>query len=208
MKLYTYSLSSAAYRVRIALNLKGVAHDKVPVHLRKADHQADEYKALNPQGLVPALGLDDGTVIAQSMAIVEYLEETYAQPPLLPPDPVRRARVRAVAYGIACDIHPLNNLRVLNYLRERLGQDNDGVRRWYHEWLRHGFDALEQMIDPAPFCFGAAPGLADICLVPQVANARRFEFPLDPYPKIVAVDAACQPNAAFADAHPSLQSDE
>jgi len=203
MKLYNYSLSSAAYRVRIALNLKGLDYQLVPVHLRRKEHHEDDYKTKNPQGLVPALELEDGATLGQSMAILEFLEELHPTPPLLPQDPFARARVRSVADAIACDIHPVNNLRVLNYVREEFGQDEDGVKRWYHTWLRTAFDAIEHWIEPAPFCFGPAPGLADVCLVPQLFNARRFEFDLEPYPKILSVDVACVALDAFARAHPS-----
>jgi maleylacetoacetate isomerase len=208
MKLFTYSLSSAAYRVRIALNLKSIDHELVPVHLRHGDHKSPEYLALNPQGLVPALGLDDGTILAQSMAILEFLDETHPEPPLLPADAIARAQVRAAADIVACDIHPLNNLRVLLYLRGPLSQDEAEVTAWYHTWLKSGFDAFEQLIDPAPFCFGDAPGLADVCLIPQLFNARRFEFALDDYPKIREVEEACATLDAFEAAHPSNHTDE
>lgn len=208
MKLFTYSLSSAAYRVRIALNLKGLEHDLVPVHLRHGDHRSEEYLALNPQGLVPALRLPDGTVLAQSMAILEYLDEAHPEVPLLPEDLIERARVRGAAQIIASDIHPLNNLRILMYLRNVLNQDEEGVTRWYHEWLKSGFDALEHLIDPAPFCFGDTPGLVDVCLMPQLFNARRFELPLEGYPKILQVEETCSAIEAFAAAHPSQHSDE
>ncbi len=205
MKLYDYPLSSAAYRLRIALNLKGLDYEAVEVHLREARHKEPEYLALNPQGLVPALAIETGETLSQSMAILEYLEETHPEPPFLPDDPVGRARVRAAADAIACDIHPLNNLRVLLYLRGPLDQDEDGVTRWYHEWLRAGFDGLEQMVAPEPFAFGAAPGLVDICLVPQLFNARRFEFDLAAYPKLQAIDAECAKLEAFDKAQPSRQ---
>ena len=210
MKLYSYYLSSAAYRVRIALNLKGVEHELTPIHLRHGDHKQADYKDLNPQGLVPALGLSgaaEGTVIPQSMAILDYIEEVYPEPPLLPEHPVSRARVRAVADNIACDIHPLNNLRVLQYLRNELGQDDDAVTAWYHHWLKAGFDGVEQEIEPGPYCFGDTPTLADVCLVPQLYNARRFKFDLEPYPKIRAADEACARLEAFDKAYPANQPD-
>lgn len=204
MQLYDYYRSSAAYRVRIALNLKGIAHSSREVHLlREGGEQfKPEYRAINPQGRVPSLVLDDGAVLIQSPAILEWLEEAHPEPPLLPADPVGRARVRAVAAIVACDIHPLNNLSVLNYLRGPLHQEQAAVDAWYHHWILQGFPAIEALIDPRPFCFGERPTLADVVLVPQVANARRLKVPLDDFPKIVAADAACAEVDAFARARP------
>jgi maleylacetoacetate isomerase len=194
MRLYDYFRSSAAYRVRIALNLKGVVPDeRTFVHLRMGNQRAQDYLALYPQGLVPALALDDGTVLTQSLAIVEFLDETHPQPPLLPADPEGRARVRSIALAIACEIHPLNNLRVLNYLIGTLGVSRDQKDGWYRYWIDVGFEALEKSLsrDPATgrFCHGDAPTLADVCLVPQLANARRFSIDLSPYPTLVRIES-------------------
>jgi maleylacetoacetate isomerase len=204
MRLYDYFRSSAAYRVRIALNLKGLAYESEEVHLLRdggAQFQP-AYRALNPQSRVPSLLLDDGAVLIQSPAILEWLEETHPAPPLLPPEPLARARVRAVFSVIACDIHPLNNLAVLNYLRDELHQDSGAVESWYRHWVIEGFRAVEALIEARPFCFGETPCLADVALVPQVANARRFAVPFDDFPKIAAVDAACAGLDAFARARP------
>jgi maleylacetoacetate isomerase len=210
MKLYTYFRSSAAYRVRIALNLKGIAVDMVPVHLVKdgGEQSKPDYLLKNPQGLVPALELDDGTVLTQSLAIIEYLEQIKPMPRLVPPDPVMAAKVRAVALAIACDTHPLNNLRVMSYLKGPLGHGQPEVDAWYRYWiLGGGLQAVERLITGIPFCFGAAPTLADVVLVPQVFNARRFDVALDHLPKILAADAACARLDAFARAHPTQQAD-
>src|ERR1700734_310000 len=179
-KLYSYFRSSAAYRTRIALNFKGIAFETVAIHLTKdGGHQhAAEYRAVNPQKRVPAFTLDGGEVLLQSLAIMEYLEEVHPEPPLLPKDPIERARVRAVAEIIACDIHPLNNLAPLNYLRGTIKADPDAVEAWYRHWITIGFEAVEDLIRPGPYAFGNNVTVADICLVPQVANARRFKVPL------------------------------
>ena len=212
MRLYDYFRSSAAYRVRIALNLKGVAPDeRTFVHLRMGGQRAQDYLALNPQGLVPALALDDGPALTQSVAIVEYLDETHPHPPLLPPDPIGRARVRAIALSIACEIHPLNNLRVLNYLIGTLGVSREQKDGWYRYWIDVGFEALEKRLarDAATgrFCHGDAPTLADVCLVPQMANARRFEIDLSPYPTLMRIESTCLALPAFAEAAPARQPD-
>ena len=212
MKLYDYFRSSAAYRVRIALNLKGVVPDeRTFVHLRMGNQRAQDYLALNPQGLVPALALDDGHVLTQSLAIVEYLDETHPEPPLLPADPVARARVRAIALAIACEIHPLNNLRVLNYLTGTIGASTEQKDGWYRYWIDVGFEALEKELARNPetgrFCHGDTPTLADVCLVPQLANARRFAIDLSPYPTLTRIEAACNALPAFADAAPARQPD-
>ena len=209
MKLYTYFRSSAAYRVRIALNLKGLAYDMLPIHLSRdgGQHRKPEYRALNPHMRVPALALHNGDVLTQSLAIVEYLEETHPEPPLLPRDPVARAKVRAVAQMIACDIHPLNNLVTLQYLKNTLKEEQADIDTWYRHWVTEGFKAIEAMIAPGPYAFGAQPTLADCCLVPQVFNARRFNTPLEAFPKIVAVDAACLKLPAFDRARPENQPD-
>ena len=206
MKLYTYFRSSAAYRVRIALNLKGVRYDSVPVNLLQGEHTSEAYAAVNPQKRVPALDIG-GTVLVQSPAILEYLDEIHPEPPLLPVGAVARARVRAVCALIACDIHPLNNSSTLAYLRQRLGQDQAALDAWYAHWVLQGFDAIERMLEPGPFAFGARPTLADVYLVPQVFNARRFNVPLDSYPRIVAADAACAALEAFQAAAPDRQAD-
>jgi maleylacetoacetate isomerase len=209
VKLYTYFRSSAAYRVRIALNLKGLASDMIPIHLQKEGglNRKPEYRAVNPQMRLPALKLDSGDVLIQSLAIIEYLDEIHPQPPLLPRDPVERAKVRALAQIIASDIHPLNNIGPLRYLKNQLGQDQAKIDDWYHHWVLEGFDAMESMIRPAPYTFGSEITLADICLVPQVYNARRLKVPLDRFPKVVAVDAACAKLAAFDKAKPENQAD-
>ena len=209
MQLYTYFRSSAAYRVRIALNLKGLSAEMVPIHLQKAGglNKKPEYRAVNPQMRVPALRLDSGELLTQSLAIIEYLDEVVPEPPLLPRDPVDRAKVRSIAQLIACDIHPLNNVSALRYLKNELGQDQAKIDRWYHHWILEGFDAMEVMVRPAPYAFGSAVTLADICLVPQVYNARRLKAPLDRFPKLVAIDAACAKLAAFERARPENQPD-
>lgn len=204
MQLYDYYRSSAAYRVRIALNLKRLAYTAREVHLLRdgGEHLKPEYRAINPQARVPSLVLDDGTVLIQSPAILEWLEETHPEPPLLPADPVARARVRAVAAIVACDIHPVNNLCVRSYLRDELHLDQAASDAWYQHWILDGFRAIEALIEGRPFCFGNRPTLADIVLVPQIANARRSSVPLDEFPKIVGVDAACAEIDAFAQARP------
>ncbi len=211
MKLYDYWRSSAAYRVRIALNLKGLAPERAFVHLRRGDQRAGDYLALNPQGLVPTLVLDDGRALAQSLAIVEYLDEAFPTPPLMPADAPGRARVRSIALAIACDIHPLNNLRVLNYLTGTLGVSEGQKDGWYRYWVDVGLEALETELardrETGRFCHGDAPTLADVCLVPQLANARRFSIDLDPYPTLRRIESACLALAPFADAAPARQPD-
>lgn len=210
MKLYSYFRSSAAYRVRIALNLKGLRYEYVGVHLRKGEQRADSYRLINPLALVPALADDRGT-FTQSLAIIEYLEERYPQPPLLPETPEARARVRAIALAIACEIHPLDNLRVLQYLTRTLGVGEDAKNAWYRHWIDLGLSALEAQLatDAATgaFCHGATPTLADVCLVPQLANARRFEIPLEAYPTLLRIESACNALPAFAAAAPERQPD-
>ena len=206
MKLYTYFRSSAAYRVRIALNLKGVAYDAVPINLLKGEQREESYEAINPQMRVPSLDIGSTTLI-QSPAILEYIDEVYPEPPLLPVGAINRAKVRALASLIACDIHPLNNSGTLAYLKNRLGHDQMAADEWYGHWVRQGFDAIEALLGPGPYAFGSRITLADIYLVPQVFNARRFKVPLDDYPKIAAVDAACAAHKAFQDAAPDRQPD-
>ena len=211
MKLYDYFRSSAAYRVRIALNLKGLAPERAFVHLRNNVQRSDDYLALNPQGLVPMLVADDGAVLTQSLAIIEYLDEAYPKPPLLPAAPAERARVRGIALEIACDIHPLNNLRVLQYLKNTLGVSDEQKDAWYRYWIDVGLEALETRLarDPATgrFCHGDAPTLADICLVPQLANARRMNIDVGPYPTLTRIEASAISLPAFVDAAPAKQPD-
>lgn len=210
MRLYSFFRSSAAFRVRIALNLKELPHETAIVNLQAGEQWGADYTAVNPQARVPSLEVD-GTILAQSMAILEWLEETRPEPPFLPADPLGRARVRALANVVACDIHPLNNLAVLNFLRGELGVADTDVRRWYRHWVGLGFEALEAMLagDAATgrFCHGDTPGLADICLVPQVFNARRFDCPLDGYPTLMRVFDACMEIEAFDSAQPAKQPD-
>jgi maleylpyruvate isomerase len=209
VKLYSYFRSSAAYRVRIALNLKGLGYDTLPIHLIKdgGHHRKPEFRAINPQMRVPALVAPQGEILIQSLAIIEYLDETHPSPPLLPKDPIARARVRAMAQLIACDIHPLNNVGPLRYLKNKMGQEQSAIDAWYHHWVIEGFDALETLMEAGPYSYGAEVTLADVCLVPQVANARRLKVALDKYPKIVAADAACLKLAAFDRARPENQPD-
>ncbi len=199
--LYDYWRSSAAYRVRIALNLKGVAYRSVPIDLVKGEQSSAEHLARNPQGLVPALAID-GHLLTQSLAIIDYLDANYKDPPMVSSDPASRAQTLAQALLIAADIHPINNLRVLNYLRRELGQGDEAVNTWYRHWIAEGFAALEQMAPAEGLFGGGAPNLADVCLVPQMANARRFEQPLEAYPRLVAIDAALCALPAFAAAAP------
>jgi maleylacetoacetate isomerase/maleylpyruvate isomerase len=212
MKLYTYFRSSAAYRVRIALALKGVTPQMIPVHLLRdgGEQSTPEYLALNQQGLIPALD-DDGALLTQSLAICEYLDEIRPAPPLLPATAIERARVRALALAIACEIHPLNNLRVLNYLTGTLGLSEAQKLAWYHHWIRLGFTALEARLAgesaTGVFCHGNAPSLADVFLVPQVANARRFDLDLSAFPTLLRIDAHCRELPAFIMAAPQNQAD-
>jgi maleylacetoacetate isomerase len=208
MTLYDYFRSSAAYRVRIALALKGLDVERVFVRLSAGEQRLPGFLAKNPQGLAPALELDDGTVLTQSLAIIEYLDHVAPQPRLVPAEPLRAAKVRGVALAIACDIHPLNNRRVLDYLRGRLGQSEEQIDRWIHHWvLQGGLEAVERLVEPGPFCFGAEPTLADACLVPQLFAARRFATPLASLPKLLAIEAHCAAHPAFAAAHPMRQPD-
>jgi maleylpyruvate isomerase len=212
MKLYDYFRSSAAYRVRIGLNLKGLAYESIPVHLVRdgGEQLKPEYRAVNPGALVPALE-DGDAVITQSLAILEYLDEMHPMAPLMPRDALGRARVRALALTIACDIHPINNLRVLRYLVKQGGLSDEAKNAWYVHWVQEGFAALETLLarssDTGRFCHGDTPTIADCLLVPQVFNASRFGIDLAPYPTIVRIDAACQAVPAFAAAHPSKQAD-
>jgi maleylpyruvate isomerase len=206
MILYGYGLSSASYRVRIALALKSIKYIPVNKNLRAGEHRLSEFLQVNVQGLVPALGLDDGVVLTQSVAIIEYLDELYPEPALLPAEPLARARVRALTQAIASDIHPLNNLRVLQYLEQKLILDQQTRDAWYRHWVSVGFDALERWLvrDAATgrFCHGDSPTMADACLVPQVFNARRFSVDMNRFPRILAIDAACRELPAFQAAAP------
>jgi len=211
MKVYDFFRSSAAYRLRIALNLKGLRPEREFVHLRKNEQRSSGYLALNTQGFVPVLVTDGGDVLTQSLSIIEYLDETHAHPPLLPSDPAARARVRSLALQVACDIHPLNNLRVLNYLTGTLGVSEEQKNAWYKYWVDVGLEALEIRLarDSATgrFCHGESPTLADICLIPQMANARRFAIDIEAYPTLKRLEAACNAITAFADAAPAQQPD-
>ena len=204
--LHDYFRSSASYRVRIALNLKGVEYDRHPVNLAGGDQKSAAYRALNPQGFVPMLEID-GHRLTQSLAICDYLDANFDPVPFVPKDPAERAHVLALALTVACDIHPLNNLRVLNYLTAELGADDDARNGWYRHWIAEGLPALEALAAPraGSFLFGDQPTLADICLVPQLYNARRFDVPLDDYPTLLRVDAYATAHPAFAAAHPEFQ---
>jgi len=208
MKLHGYFRSSAAYRVRIALNLKGLQPAHLPHHLRKGEQCAPAYLAINPQGLVPTLEDDSGTVLTQSLAIIEWLDEVHPSPPLLPKDPLRRAKARAFALAIACDVHPVQNLKVLARLRQ-LGVAEEKVTEWAAWANREGLAACEALIahEPGPFCFGDKPSIADLCLVPQLANARRFGVDVSAYPRLLKAEAAAKEMKAFADAAPDKQPD-
>lgn len=212
MQLYSYFRSSAAYRVRIALNIKGIAYEYLGVHLLKDGGQqlSDGYRALNPSALVPTL-VDADVTLGQSLAIIEYLDETHPQPPLLPADAPGRARVRAIAQAIACDTHPLNNLRVLKYLKRNLQVSDDAKNEWYRHWVGLGLAAVESMLADSSstgrYCHGDTPGLADACLVPQIYNARRFDCDLSAFPTVVRIDEACRELPAFDLAQPEKQPD-
>jgi len=212
MKLYTYFRSSAAYRVRIALNLKGLAYDAVPVHLLKdgGQHLQDDYRKINPSGLVPSFQ-DDRITLTQSMAIIEYLDEIHPEPPLLPKDAPGRGRVRELAQIIGCDIHPINNLRVLNYLVKHMGLSDQAKTEWYRHWIIEGFQSLEAHLargrGGGPFCHGDHPTIADCYLVPQVFKAQRFNIDVSAYPNIDRINSLCIELPAFRAAHPSHQPD-
>jgi len=210
MKLYGFFRSSAAFRVRIALNLKGLVYENAFIHLRKREQEKPDFLAVNPQGLVPALEIDGHTLI-QSLPIVEYLDERYPDPPLLPRDPADRARVRALASIVACDIHPVDNLRVLRYLTRPLGHDEAAVAAWFNHWIEAGFRALEPLLAgdarTGAFCHGDSPGLADITLVPQVFNSYRYSLDLAPFPTIRRIYETCMKLDAFAAADPGSQPD-
>jgi maleylacetoacetate isomerase len=210
MKLYGFFRSSAAFRVRIALNLKGLPYETAAIHLRRNDQAKPDYLGVNPQGLVPTIE-DGGQTLIQSLAIIEYLDETHPDPPLLPPAPAERARVRALADIVACDIHPINNLRVLRYLMHAFGRSESDIATWYNHWIDAGFQALEALLAQDPrtgiFCHGDRPGLADIALVPQVVNAERYRLDMAPYPTITRIFDSCMKLGPFQAAHPDNQPD-
>lgn len=212
MKLYTFFRSSASYRVRIALNLKSIPYEQAAIHLRRGGGEqfSSAYKAINPQALVPALE-DNGRIFTQSLAIIEYLEETHPNPPLLPTDAADKALVRSMAMVIACEVHPIQNLRVLNYVKKEYGQTDERVNRWAQHWIDLGLTALERMVLAQPkrgqFCFGGTPTLADICLIPQLGNARRYGCDVSKYPTIMTIEKNCMELPAFADAAPEKQPD-
>jgi maleylpyruvate isomerase len=210
MKLYTFFRSSAAFRTRIALNLKGLTYESIPKAFARNEHRAPAYLAVNPQGLLPALEVD-GATLSQSVAIIEYLDETHPTPPLLPRDALGRARVRSMAFAVTCDIHPINNLRVLNYLKNVLKHDEAAVNTWYRHWITAGFEGLEvdarEYSQAQRFCYGDAVSLADLCLVPQMFNARRFDTDLSAFPTLVAISSHLESLPAFAAARPEAQPD-
>src|SRR5215472_16365914 len=210
MKLYGYFRSSAAFRVRIALNLKKLNYETAPIHLRRNDQSTADYLAVNPQGLVPTL-VDGDRRLIQSLAILEYLDEAYPEPPLLPAHRDERARVRGLAEIVACDIHPINNLRVLRYLTHSLGHDEAAIADWYNHWIAAGFQALEALLSEdartGRFCHGDTPGLADVALVPQVVNAERYRLDPGPYPTISRISRHCMTLEPFQAAHPDKQPD-
>jgi len=209
VKLYSYYRSSAAFRVRIALNLKGLDYESVPVHLVKdgGHNRRPEFRAVNPQMRIPALVAPGGDVLIQSLAIIEYLDETHPDPALLPKDAIARAQARALAQIIACDIHPLNNVGALRYLKREMHQEQSAIDAWYHHWVSEGFEAFEALAQPGPYACGNKVTVADLCLVPQVYNARRLKVPLEKFPKIVGIDAACLKLPAFDRARPENQPD-
>ena len=210
MKLYDYWRSSSSYRLRIALALKGIVPDeRAFVHLVRngGEQNSPAFRAINPQGRVPSIALESGDILVQSPAIIEYIEETHPAPPLLPKDPLARAKVRGVAAIIGCDIHPLHNAVVLNYLRKTLGHDEAAVNAWIARWIGDGFVAVEALIGDSGFCFGETPTIADVYLIPQVFGARRFKVPLDAYPRILRVEALAAAHPAFQQAHPARQPD-
>ena len=209
--LHNYFRSSTSFRVRITLGLKGLDYTYAACHLRKGEQRREAYLKLNPQGLVPTLELADGTLLTQSLAIIAYLDETYPEPPLLPKDALGRARVRALAEMVALDIHPINNLRILADLRTRFGADDDNISAWFNHWVHETFRPLEAMLATSPatghFCHGNSPTLADICLVPQVANGGRFGVDMAPYPTIRRINETCMAEPAFRNAAPAMQPD-
>lgn len=207
MKLYSFFRSSAAYRVRIGLGLKGLPYETIPVSLVENAHRRESYRAVNPQRRVPVLQLDDGNILLQSIAILEYLDEVYPQNPLLPEDPLERAKVRAAAQIVNSDIHPLNNSGTQARLKSQFGADDTAIHTWMAHWIYEGFSAIERLLEPGPFAFGDQITIADICIVPQVYNARRFHIPLSDFPRLIAVEASARQHPAFAAAAPEMQPD-
>ncbi|SEA51256.1 maleylacetoacetate isomerase [Variovorax sp. YR216] len=209
MKLHNYFRSSASFRVRIALNLKGLDYEYIPVHIARGDHKTGPFSAISPDMLVPLLE-DEGERLTQSMAIIEYLDEVYPEPALLPHDPVGRAKVRALSQSIACEIHPLNNLRVLKYLVRELKLDDDAKNAWYRHWVREGLLAFERQLALLPastYCYGSTPTMADCCLVPQIFNGQRFDCDFSGLPRTMAAYEACMQLEAFQRAQPSQSPD-
>jgi maleylacetoacetate isomerase len=207
MKLYSFFRSSASYRVRIALALKGLSYETVSITMRDHSHRTESYRKINPQQRLPVLELDDGTRLIQSLAIIEYLDAAYPEPRILPPDPLLRARAQAVAQIIACDIHPLNNTGTRGVLTSMFGADDAALDRWTAYWIQEGFAAIDRLLEPGPYAFGDTVSLADLCIVPQVYNARRYNVPLDDFPRVVAVDATARQHPAFQAAAPEVQPD-
>jgi len=211
LKLHNYFRSSTSVRVRIALNLKGLDYDYVPYALLPDEHKSESYLALNPQGLVPALEIEDKAVLTQSMAIIEYLDEAHPDPALMPPDALGRARVRSLAQIVGCDIHPVNNLRILRYIADEFGASAAGKKKWFTNWAKEGFNALEARLtaesETGDFCHDDTPGLADICLYAQVLNNQRFDIAVNSYPTIARIFTNCDAIAAFQDARPENQVD-
>jgi maleylacetoacetate isomerase len=207
MKLYSFFRSSASYRVRIGLALKGLPYETIPISLAVNAHRGDTFRSVNPQRRVPALKLDDGSVLLQSLAILEYLEEVYPQNPMLPADPVERAKVRAVSQIVSSDIHPLNNSGTQAMLKSQFRADDAALNKWMTNWIHEGFEAVDRLLEPGPFAFGDQITMADICIVPQVYNARRFHIPLSDFPRLIAVEASARQHPAFAQAAPEAQPD-
>lgn len=207
MKLYSFFRSSASYRVRIALALKGLNYETISIPMRDNSHRSESYRKINPQQRLPTLELDDGTKLIQSLAIIDYLDAAHPEPQLIPDDPLERARVQAVAQIIGCDIHPLNNTGTRSLLTSMFGADEKSLDSWTAYWIREGFAAIDRLIQPGPYAFGDRITLADICIVPQVYNARRYKVPLDDFPRVVAVDAAARKLPAFVAAAPEAQPD-
>ena len=209
MKLFSYYRSSSAYRVRIALNLKGLDYTIVPVNLLRTEHQSEDYSSLNPQQLVPALVLDDGTTLSQSMAILEWLDQCYPSPALLPAPPMEQAAVRSVCHSIACDMQPLNNMSITAYLKANLRADEDDIHAWYTQWMHRGFTGVETAVrgNGGLFCFGETAGMADCLLIPQMFNAYRFDVDMSPFPTLERIFEHCNQQDAFIRAHPSRQPD-
>jgi maleylacetoacetate isomerase len=207
MKLYSFFRSSASYRVRIALALKGLKYETASIKFSENAHRSDAFRKINPQKRLPALQLDDGSVLIQSLAIIEYLEETHPQPALLPKNPAERARVRAVAQIVSCDIHPLNNLGTRQVLTGMFGADDEKLGEWATYWIQEGFAAIDRLLEPGPFAFGDTITLADLCIVPQMWNARRYNVPVGDYPRVLAVEASARQHPAFLAAAPEAQPD-